>query len=114
MLATVLDALNTIDGMLPAIDDGSLRLSYADLQRSVAAERRWLQSMGVRRCALLAENSARVDYQRSRASRVRGGQCPLPPSFTREQIAHVLDDAGIEWVLTDEAERFTHDHPAFT
>ncbi|HWK51719.1 MAG TPA: hypothetical protein VNR40_17620, partial [Steroidobacter sp.] len=55
----VLDTLNVISGALPAIDDGTLRLSYADVRRSVAAERRWLQSMRVRRCALLAENSAR-------------------------------------------------------
>src|SRR5262249_9877683 len=38
---------------------------------------------------------------------------PLPPSFTPEQIAHVLEDAGIEWLLTDQAERFMREHPAF-
>src|SRR5690606_25412395 len=52
MPATVLEALHAIGGTLPAIDDGTLRLSYADVQRAVASERRWLQSLGVRRCAL--------------------------------------------------------------
>ncbi|WP_116811014.1 AMP-binding protein [Steroidobacter cummioxidans] len=110
----VLDTLNVISGALPAIDDGTLRLSYADVQRSVAAERRWLQSMRVRRCALLAENSARWILSDLALMACEAVNIPLPPSFTREQVAHVLEEAGIEWVLTDAAERFLLDHPAFT
>lgn len=113
-MSAVLDLSSVIEGTLPAIDDGSLRLSYADVHRSVAAERRWLQSMGVRRCALLAENSARWILSDLALLACEAVNVPLPPSFTREQAAHVLDDAGIEWVLTDGAERFTQDHPAFT
>jgi long-subunit acyl-CoA synthetase (AMP-forming) len=110
----LLDMLNSIDGSLPALDDGSLRLSYADLQRSVSAERRWLQSMGVRRCALLADNSARWIVSDLALLACEAVNVPLPPSFTAEQTSHVLEDAGIEWILTDAAERFTQDHPAFS
>jgi len=113
MEGTVLDALNAIDGALPALDDGMLRLSYADVRRSVAAEQRWLQSMGVRRCALLAENSARWILSDLALLACEAVNVPLPPSFTREQVEHVLSDAGIEWVLTDEADRFIRDHSAF-
>lgn len=113
MSATLLDALNGIDGTLPAIEDGALRLSYADLQRSIASERRWLQSMGVRRCALLADNSARWILSDLALLACEATNVPIPPSFTRQQAAHVLDDAGIEWVLSDAADRFSRDHPAF-
>lgn len=113
MRTTVLDALSTVDGTLPAIDDGTLRLSYADVRRSVASERRWLQSMGVRRCALLAENGARWILSDLALMACEAVNVPLPPSFTREQIAHVLDDADLEWVLTDRAEPFMREHPTF-
>lgn len=113
MSATVLDALFNIDAALPAIDDGTLRLSYGDVQRSLASERRWLQSMGVRRCALLAENSARWILSDLALLACEAVNVPIPPSFTRQQTGHVLDDAAIDWVLTDQAERFTKDHPAF-
>lgn len=113
MSATVIDALFDSDAALPAIDDGALRLSYGDLQRSLASERRWLQSMGVRRCALLAENSSRWILSDLALLACEAVNVPIPPSFTRQQTAHVLDDAGIDWVLTDQAERFTSDHPAF-
>ncbi|GFE85951.1 AMP-binding protein [Steroidobacter agaridevorans] len=113
MAPTVLDMLSAIDGSLPAIDDGVLRLSYADVQRCVAGERRWLQSMGVRRCALLAENSARWVLSDLALLACEAVNVPLPPSFTSEQIEHVLADAGIDWMLTDEGKRITREHPAF-
>lgn len=113
MAATMLEALNEIEGALPAIDDGTLRISYADLRRSIASERRWLQSMGVRRCALVAENSARWILSDLALLACEAVNVPLPPYFTRQQIAHVLDDAAIDCVLTDEAGRFIRDHPTF-
>lgn len=113
MPATLLDALSDIDPTLPALDDGTLRLRYGDVQRSLASERRWLQSNGVRRCALLAENSARWILSDLALLACEAVNVPIPPSFSRQQTAHVLDDAAVDWVLTDEAERFTKDHPAF-
>lgn len=110
----LLDILAKIEGSLPALDDGTLRLSYADVQRSVAAERRWLQSMQVRRCALLADNSARWIVSDLALLACEAVNIPLPPSFTAEQVSHVLEDADVEWILTDAAERFMHDHPAFS
>ncbi len=114
MSSTVLDMLSAISGVLPAIDDGSLRLSYADVQRSVAAERRWFQSMKVRRCALFAENSARWILSDLALLASEAVNVSLPPWFSPERISQVLDEAGVDWVLTDSAERFTQDHPAFS
>jgi acyl-CoA synthetase (AMP-forming)/AMP-acid ligase II len=114
MSTTVLDMLSAVSGVLPALDGGSLRLSYADVQRSVAAERRWFQSMKVHRCALLAENSARWILSDLALLASEAVNVPLLPSFSHGQVAQVLEDAGVEWVLTDAAERFTQDHPAFS
>lgn len=114
MSKSVLDALLDIDGALPAIDDGTLRLTYADVQRSLASERRWLQSMGVRRCGLLADNSARWILSDLALLACEAVNVPLPPSFTRHQVEHVLDDAEIDWVLTDDADRFMRDHSTFS
>ncbi|MFC4314065.1 AMP-binding protein [Steroidobacter flavus] len=114
MSTTVLDMLSAISGVLPALDDGSLRLSYADVQRSVAAERRWFQSMKVRRCALLAENSARWILSDLALLASEAVNVPLLPSFSHEHVAQVLEDAGIEWILTDAGERVTREHPAFS
>lgn len=114
MASTLLAQVSAIDGKLPAIDDGTLRLSYADVQRSVASERRWLQSMGVRRCALLAENSARWILSDLALLASEALNVPLLPSFTREQTGQVLAEAGIEWILTDQADGITRDHPTFT
>ena len=32
---------------------------------------------------------------------------PLPPFYTDEQIRHVINDAGIQWILTDDPSRFS-------
>ena len=32
---------------------------------------------------------------------------PLPPFYTDEQIQHVIKDAGIQWILTDNSTRFS-------
>jgi long-subunit acyl-CoA synthetase (AMP-forming) len=36
---------------------------------------------------------------------------PLSPSCTREQIEHVLADANVDWILTDQAEGVLRDQP---
>lgn len=113
MSTTLLDALFAIDAALPALDDGTLRLRYGDVQRSIQSERRWLQSLGVRRCALLAENGAKWILSDLALLASDAVNVPIPPSFTRQQTAHVLDDAALDYVLTDQAERFSSDHPAF-
>ncbi|WP_157995030.1 AMP-binding protein [Peristeroidobacter soli] len=113
MPTTMLDRLSAIEGALPAIDDGTLRLSYAEVRQFVADEQRWLQSMRVRRCALLAENGAPWILSDLALLACEALNVPLPPSFSREQVAHVFEDAGIEWLLTDAPERLTRDHPTF-
>lgn len=113
MSSAILQALTTSRGTLPALDDGTLRLTYAQLQRSVAQESDWLQSMGVRRCGLLAENSTRWIVSDLSLLACEALNVPLPGYFTSQQIGHVLEDAAIDSVLTDDPARIMQDHPAF-
>ena len=113
MTSMFVERLNAIEGSLPALDDGEMRVSYADLRCALNDERRWLQSMNVRCCGLLAENSARWIIA-DLALMDRGAvNVPLPAYFTRSQVDHVLADAAIDAILTDDIERVTRDHPAF-
>lgn len=114
MANALLELLSAMDGRLPAIDDGTLRLSYADVQRSVASERRWLHSLNVRRCAVLAENSARWVLSDLALLANEAVNVPVPPSFTPEQTARLLADADVEWILTDQADALIRDHPRLT
>ena len=88
-----------------AIDDGATRLTFAQLQRRVAAEWRWLDANGVRRCALLADNGSRwaiADLALLAGDLVN---VPLPAYFTDAQLQHLLTDAGVDSVLTDDPTR---------
>lgn len=89
----------------PAIDDGARRLSYAELLQLVAREQRWLHAHGVRRCALHADNGSRWAIADLALLGARLVNVPLPGYFTPAQCQHVLDDAGVESVLTDHPQR---------
>jgi len=88
-----------------ALDDGTRAVSYAELQRLVAQEQGWLRAQGVRRCALLADNG--IAWAIADLALLAGGlvNVPLPGYFTAAQCEHVLRDAGIDAVLTDQPQR---------
>jgi long-subunit acyl-CoA synthetase (AMP-forming) len=113
MSSIVLEGLSSIAATLPAIDDGALRLSYEDLRRSVAQEQRWLQSKRVRCCGLLAGNSARWIISDLALLAANVVNVPIPAYFTGEQTRHVLDDAGVDSILTDDPERLRRQHSTF-
>jgi len=113
MTSLILDSLRNIDPARAAIDDGTRRLSYAELHRLVSEEEQWLRDHDVRRCAMVAENGARWIVSDLALLGSEALNVPIPGSFTAAQVDHVLDDASIDSVLTDDAERFTAAHPAF-
>jgi long-chain acyl-CoA synthetase len=88
-----------------AIDDGAARLTYAELQQRVAAELRWLRACGVRRCALLADNGSRWAIADLALLEGELVNVPLPGYFTDAQLQHLLADAGVDSVLTDDPAR---------
>jgi long-chain acyl-CoA synthetase len=113
MTSAVLDSLRTVDPARPAIDDGTLRLSYGELHRLVDQEQRWLRAHGVHRCALIAENGAGWIISDLALLGCEALNVPVSGSFTTAQTRHVLFDAAIESVLTEGAEQFVAAHPEF-
>ena len=85
--------------------DGQRVISYTGLEPLVAAEQAWQRQSGGQRFALLADNScgwAVADLALHRSALLN---VPLPGYFTVEQLQHVIGDAGIDTLLTDQPER---------
>jgi long-subunit acyl-CoA synthetase (AMP-forming) len=88
-----------------ALADERRVIGCAELEPLLAGEQRWLGDSGGQRFALLADNScgwAIADLALHRSALLN---VPLPGYFTTEQLRHVLDDAGIDTLLTDQPER---------
>jgi len=109
MPSQVLRAIDGAPSANIAVCDERRSLSYAALGEAVRAEARWLQEQAVERCALLADNSAGWVIADLALLRTGVLNVPLPGWFTPAQIAHVIQDAGVESILTDEPERIPPD-----
>jgi long-chain acyl-CoA synthetase len=105
MVSQVLKALDEAPGTSVAICDEHRSLSYPALSEAVREEARWLQDHAVERCALLADNSAGWIIGDLALMRAGALNVPLPGWFTARQIDHVIHDAGVESILTDEPQR---------
>lgn len=86
-----------------ALESPSLRLSYAQLQVAVDALAHELTANGARTVALLTDNGpawALVDL-----AAVAADLClvPLAPFFSKRQLAHALESAGVDTVIADPA-----------
>jgi long-subunit acyl-CoA synthetase (AMP-forming) len=91
-----------------AIIGSTYQLSYRELKTAIGdtADKLINQCDGV--IGLLMDNCpawAVIDLacQASQTTLV-----PLPPFYTDEQIQHVIKDAGIQWILTDNPSRFSN------
>jgi long-chain acyl-CoA synthetase len=87
-----------------ALADERRLISYAELGPLLVAEQAWLQQSGGSRFALLADNScgwALTDLGLHQAGLLN---VPLPGYFTPEQQQHIVADAGIDSLLTDQPE----------
>jgi long-chain acyl-CoA synthetase len=113
MTSRIISALRAAPGSLPAVSDERRSLSYVQLADAVDAEAAWFTQLQTRRCALLADNS--TGWVVADLSLLQAGalNVPLPTWFTRSQLDHVLHDAGIECILTDQPERIARDHDGF-
>jgi long-subunit acyl-CoA synthetase (AMP-forming) len=88
-----------------ALADEQRVISHTELEPLLAAEQAWLKQSGGQRFALLADNScgwAVADLALHRSALLN---VPLPGYFTVEQLQHVIGDAGIDTLLTDQPER---------
>jgi len=113
MSSRVLAALHSAAGKRVALSDEWQSFTYAELRAAVDAESRWLARSAVGSCALLADNGASWVIADLSLMQARALNVPLPPWFTPQQIEHVLDDAGVQFVLTDQPRRFVDDGERF-
>jgi long-subunit acyl-CoA synthetase (AMP-forming) len=102
----------------PALTDGVRHISYGELPGLLQAEQRWLADSGARRIALLADNGcawALTDLALAGLAATSPGllNVPLPGYFTPRQMAHVLADASVDAVLTDQPATLSGLHHGF-
>lgn len=83
-----------------ALDDGTRTWSRADLDREVAALAVSLQLARVRVLATLLDNSPAWVVADLAAAKAKIVHVPLPLFFTPAQMAHALQAAGVDAVLT--------------
>jgi long-subunit acyl-CoA synthetase (AMP-forming) len=98
------DALRDARPDAIALQDGSVEVTFGELAALLDEEGDWLASAG-ERFALLADNG--IGWAVSDlALHLRRLPCvPLPGYFTPQQLLHVLDDAGVDCLLADDAAR---------
>lgn len=87
------------------IEEGGRHLGAAAFRETVDRGARWLRAAGIDRSGLLADNGA--DWVIADAALDRGGivNVPLPDQFSFPQLAHAVDDVGVDAVLADPGRR---------
>lgn len=88
-----------------AICDDRRGLTFAELDRLARTEARWLAGSGGRRFGLLADNGCGWALSDLALAHLGVLNVPLPGHFTPSQLAHVLEDARIDGILTDAPQR---------
>ena len=84
-----------------ALDDGTRVVTYGQLADVVLREAEFLRAAGGLRFALLAENGCGWAISDLALHHLHRLNVPLPAYFTQAQQRHIIDDAGIDTVVTD-------------
>jgi long-subunit acyl-CoA synthetase (AMP-forming) len=98
-------ALRAADPTRAALRDTRRAITYGALPAQLDDEIAWLRAGGVERWAVLADNGVAWALADLALHLGEWLSVPIPPSFTGPQLAHALDDAGIEGLLTDDPAR---------
>ena len=91
-----------------ALESRSGNLTYAELNDRVNEVADWLTKQSAQRIALLSDNSAEwiiCDLACQRANKLL---VPVPPYFSPSQRQHLLAEAGIELIITDQPALFAN------
>ncbi|MET0659290.1 MAG: AMP-binding protein, partial [Steroidobacteraceae bacterium] len=112
-MSCVLAALARAEDDRCALVDAAGSMSYRELRNVVQTVAQQLPSAGHWRAAVLADNG-RAWVIADLALLMRAAtSVPIPKFFSTAQIEHVLNDAAIECVFTDQAELVREIDPAF-
>ena len=85
----------------PALQDAHIQLSFAELHAAVIATAAALKDRGIGTLGLLLDNGPAWVIMDLAALHAGIRVVPLPTFFSREQTAHVIRDAGIDALCTD-------------
>ncbi|HWS02917.1 MAG TPA: AMP-binding protein, partial [Gammaproteobacteria bacterium] len=105
MSSLILDALDRHALTQPvacAVQGVASSLSYAELKSAVDTV---AASLEARCVGLLLDNSPAWVVADLAALRAGVTCVPLPGFFSASQLQHVITDAGVDWLLTDQPER---------
>ncbi|MFO1407976.1 MAG: AMP-binding protein [Steroidobacteraceae bacterium] len=101
---TLAEALDRAPADHVALDDGQRTVAYGELGALLHAERCLLAGYGERH-AVLADNGVAWAIADLALHLERLPAVPIPGYFTDWQVLHVLDDAGIDCIHTDDTAR---------
>jgi long-subunit acyl-CoA synthetase (AMP-forming) len=96
-----------------ALDDGTRVITYGQLADVVVMEAHFLRASGGLRFAVLAENGCGWVISDLALHHLHRLNVPLPAYFTPAQRRHILDDAGIDTVITDRPAELQEQWPQF-
>jgi long-chain acyl-CoA synthetase len=96
-----------------ALTDSNRCVTYGQLPALVHFEAQFLAANGGLRFALLAENGCGWAISDLALHHLGRLNVPLPAYFMPQQVRHVLDDAGIDTIITDRAEQVLAFAPEF-
>jgi len=103
-MSKIIDALQqvaNVSGDSPALQGESLTLSYSDLLNTVARVAAQLNTLGLERLGLAADNGPEWIIVDLACQLVGIPLIPLPGFFTPEQMRHALDSSGVDALLSD-------------
>jgi len=85
-----------------ALVDERLAFTYSSTVAESVALSQWIIGAGIRRAALLADNSVAWAIWDLAALKAGITLIPLPGFFSDAQLSHILADAGIDTVISDD------------
>jgi len=88
----------------PAIESAELSINYADLAEAIDSQATRLQQAGLRVVALAADNQPAWLVADLACLQAGIPVIPVPHFFAPNQISHLLHTAGVDGLLTDQAE----------
>ncbi|MDC0720415.1 non-ribosomal peptide synthetase/type I polyketide synthase [Nannocystis bainbridge] len=87
-----------------ALVDGDARVTYAQLERRANRLSHHLRGLGVRRGSLVgvvATRTAATFVAVLAVLKAGGAYVPLDPSYPAQRLAHILEDAGLRWIVAE-------------
>lgn len=100
-MKSIIESIASHEPSIIAIEDSNFYLSYGDLYNNVIEVTKIINEIPSRAIGIYIDNSALwliISLAIQNANKV---VVPIPPFFSRLQIKHVIDDCGIDTVITD-------------